>query len=410
MPLAPGQCMPRPRIAFYAHDTMGLGHTRRNLALAEALLASPLEPEVLLMGGARETGQLEVPDGADSIILPAIHKDGEGRYRARSLPVSIDRLIRIRAATLHAALGAFRPDLLIVDQVARGALGELEPILRGLRHRPTRTVLGLRDVQDEPMRIRTEWARLRTLDAIRAFYDEVWVYGDRACFDPIAAYRIPADVAMRLRFTGFVARRPVPTTAPGAEVAALLSWAGVHPLALCLVGGGQDGMALGRCFLEAVPPGCRGILVTGPFMPREDRATLARTTESDSRLRVVEFVRDLRPLLLRARNVVAMAGYNTVCELLGAGQRPLLVPRIRPREEQWVRARRLQRLGLADLLHPQSLHPQALSAWLAGTPVPDATALARLDFGGLRRIVHLASSVLDRPRRCPVEEAHAARA
>ena len=71
--------MDRPRIALYAHDTMGHGHTRRNLAIAEALLASRLRPEVLLLGGARETGQ----------------------------PT--------------AALGTFRPQLLIVDQVARGA-------------------------------------------------------------------------------------------------------------------------------------------------------------------------------------------------------------------------------------------------------------------------------------------------
>ena len=63
----------------------------------------------------------------------------------------------------------------------------------------------------------------------------------------------------------------------------------------------------------------------------------------------------------------------------------LLVPRIKPRREQWLRAVRLAELGLADCLHPDELSPARLSAWLADAR-PRKTARDRLDFNGLEHI------------------------
>ncbi len=384
--------MESPRIALYAHDTMGLGHTRRNLAIAEALLASTLRPEVLLLGGARETGQLAAPAGADSVILPAIHKQADGRYASRSLPVPIERLIQLRSATLQAALDAFRPHLLIVDQVARGALGELQPILEILREQPrTRTVLGLREVQDAPDVVRREWGRLRTVEAMRELYDEVWIYGDRACFDPVAAYGLGAELGDKIHFTGYIARPRVEAVPSALEP--VLRWLGSQPCALCLVGGGQDGEGLATAFLRAVPESRKGLVVTGPFMPREARTRLLGLADG-RRLRVIEFVPELAPLLDRAEQVVAMGGYNTVCELLSAGHRPLLVPRTVPRREQWVRASRLSRLGLVDVLAPENLVPGAIRSWLETECVPDPAALEGVDFGGLDRVVALCRTTL----------------
>jgi len=385
--------METPRIALYAHDTMGLGHTRRNLAIAEALLASPLRPEVLLLGGARETGQLAAPLGADIIILPAIHKDHTGRYASRSLPVSIERLIALRSATLRAALGTFQPHLLIVDQVARGALGELEPVLTELRHaHGTRTVLGLRDVQDAPSVVRREWARARTVEAMCELYDEVWIYGDRACFDPVSAYGLTPEVSHKVQFTGYIARHRSDTVVAALEP--VLSWLGTEPCALCLVGGGQDGVQLASAFLRGVAEDHKGIVVTGPFMPREKRTHLLALASDRRRLRVIEFLPELAPLLDRASQVVAMGGYNTVCELLSSGHRPLIVPRVKPRREQWLRARRLQRFGLVDVLSPMRLDPEAICSWLESPPPVNPAALGELDFGGLDRIVELCTELL----------------
>ena len=45
-----------------------------------------------------------------------------------------------------------------------------------------------------------------------------------------------------------------------------------------------------------------------------------------------------------------MGGYNTVCEVLSFQKQALIVPRVRPRSEQWIRAERLRDLQLIDVI------------------------------------------------------------
>ena len=67
-----------PRIALYSHDTMGLGHIRRNTLLAQTLIRPPLSADVLLVSGIRESGAFPLPRGIDSITLPAYQKQPDG--------------------------------------------------------------------------------------------------------------------------------------------------------------------------------------------------------------------------------------------------------------------------------------------------------------------------------------------
>jgi len=45
-----------------------------------------------------------------------------------------------------------------------------------------------------------------------------------------------------------------------------------------------------------------------------------------------------------------MGGYNTFCEILSFDKRALIVPRTKPRLEQFIRAERAQELGLVRML------------------------------------------------------------
>src|SRR5262245_35394626 len=55
----------RPRVLLYSHDTMGIGHVRRNLLIAQALTAPPVSATVLLVAGAREAGAFSLPPDVD---------------------------------------------------------------------------------------------------------------------------------------------------------------------------------------------------------------------------------------------------------------------------------------------------------------------------------------------------------
>src|SRR6266581_692325 len=357
---------------------MGLGHMRRNLLLAQTLRHSRLQAVVLMIAGAREASLLTTTAGVDCVALPSLWKDGGGQYHPRHLAVSLEELLALRARTAGAALEAFAPDVLIVDNVPRGALRELDPVLESLRARGrTRLVLGLRDVLDEPATLQGEWARAQNQDAVRTYYDAIWVYGDPAVYDPVAA----------------------------------LGWSGGR-LALCLVGGGQDGAELAEAFVAAdLPPDTNGLLVTGPCMPTGVRRRLVRSVASDPCRRVVSFAHEPTRLVRRADRVVAMGGYNTVYEVLSFDKPALIVPRVKPRREQLIRAERLQALGLVDVLHPEALSAAALSTWLARERAPVRSARERIDFNGLSRVPQLLEELLGirprpRPRRRVRAEVH----
>ena len=68
------------------------------------------------------------------------------------------------------------------------------------------------------------------------------------------------------------------------------------------------------------------------------------------RVEVLEFDPNLRTAIAEAHAVVSMAGYNTCAELLASDTPAVLLPRTRPRREQFIRAQRLRSLGLAECL------------------------------------------------------------
>jgi len=89
-----------------------------------------------------------------------------------------------------------------------------------------------------------------------------------------------------------------------------------------------------------------------------------------------------------------MGGYNTICEVLSFEKHALIVPRVHPEPEQWIRAQRLRDLGLIHVLHPDELSPAALSAWLARDLGPPPASRSRIDVGGLTRIPSLMEELL----------------
>ncbi len=380
------------RIALYSHDTMGLGHMRRNLLVANALTRLQPAPSILMLFGAREAAAYPLPPGVEAVTLPAFAKGGDGRYHARALDVSLQGLVDLRARALLAVLDSFAPDLLVVDKVARGALGELEPALRTLRARHgTRCVLGLRDLLDAAEVVRQEWAAEGTVAAVRRYYDAIWVYGDRRVCDPVREYGLPPAAARKLRYAGYLDPRAQWAAAEGREVALPC-----RPYALCMVGGGQDGDRLAQVFAATPrPPGHDGVIVAGPFMAAAALEQITARVASDPGLHLHRFLPDTAPLIRGAERVVTMGGYNSVTEVLAFEKPALVVPRVQPRVEQRLRAERLAAMGLVDLLLPVELTAERVGAWLAEPLRP--RAIAPLDFAGVARLPRLAAEVLQRP-------------
>jgi predicted glycosyltransferase len=391
---------PLPRIATYSQGMHGFGHIRRNATIAHALRASGMQPVILMVAEAWQAGAIPLPEGVDCVTLPGLRKEADGGLNARSLDVSDQELIALRSKVIRKALKSFEPDVLLVDYLPLGAGGELIRTLKRIRkYRRTRCVLGLREVLQDPETVLRTWTADGTMDAMRDYYDAIWIYGDPAVFDPVREYGVFDGVASKVRYTGYLDQRPRLAFA-GAQGTQSLANLPPPPgkVALCVVGGGLDGHALAEAFVEAeLPADTTGMVVTGPYMPPELRQRLLERAQRHPRCDVLEFVPDPTPLIDRADRIIAMGGYNTICEVLSFEKHALIVPRVHPEPEQWIRAERLRDLGLIEMLHPDQLSPRALTEWLARDLGPPPASRSRVDVGGLTRIPELFAEVLGVP-------------
>lgn len=374
----------RLRVALYSHDALGLGHVRRNLALATAM--APLQADILLLTGAPEAAAMRRPAGVDVVGLPALAKDADGAYAARHLSLGADAVLDLRSAILHGSLASFAPDLLIVDKHPRGFRGELVDALDHLRMiGRTRMVLGLRDILDAPAQARQEWRLERGNAAVAAYYDQVWVYGDTRVHDAAAAIGLRAET----RSTGYLARGRL------ASSQARVPSMPVRPFVLAALGGGNDGAELARAFAAApMPEGHDGVLITGPHLPEHVRRQVRASAAARPDLHVHRYRDDLDRWYAAAAAVVSMGGYNTVCEVLAAARPLLVVPRVRPRAEQLVRAEALAAVGALDMLHPGEVDGAAIGAWAASAVGRDARPAPKVDLDGLDRIPMMAAELV----------------
>jgi len=102
------------RVAMYSHDTMGLGHLRRNLLIAKTLVNSSLNANVLLINGTNIATSFAMPRGVDCLSLPGLGKGMDGRYKSRSLVLGLKEIISIREKIIFSAMDAYQPDVVIV--------------------------------------------------------------------------------------------------------------------------------------------------------------------------------------------------------------------------------------------------------------------------------------------------------
>lgn len=347
-----------PRVMLYSHDTFGLGHLRRSRALAGAITRADPSASALILTGSPVAGRFAFPRRVDHIRLPGVTKRSDGSYVAQTLGMDIEEITELRAALIETSARQYDPDILIVDKEPSGFRGELLPTLKLLQAGGrARLVLGLRDVLDDPALLAAEWERKGAVEATRDFYDEIWVYGLRQVYDPVAGLNLGPEVRARMHWTGYLRREL-------GQAAAVIE---DDPYILITPGGGGDGEFMVDLVLSAyerdpdLSP--RAVIVYGPFLSGETRAEFeARVARLNGRVSAVGFESQIEPLFANARGIVCMGGYNTFCEVLSFDRRAVIVPRTSPRLEQWIRASRAEELGLVRMLEEgrDGLTPQAM--------------------------------------------------
>jgi predicted glycosyltransferase len=336
------------RVLVYSHDSFGLGHLRRCREIAHSLVGSDSDISVLILSGSPIIGSFDFRARVDFVRIPGVIKLRNGEYTSLNLHIDTEHTLAIRSSIVERTAQVFDPHLFLVDKEPLGLCGEVRDTLAMMKARGTACVLGLRDVMDDPVLLEAEWRRKNVLPTLEAFYDDIWVYGLPQICEPLAGIPMSDSLRKRMTYTGYLGRH-VPKAAP-VFVPEKID----DPFLLVTVGGGGDGEAIIDWVLSAYEADpdlpYPALLVLGPFMGSQHQADFLRRSNLLPNVEAITFDAHIESLMVRAKAVVCMGGYNTFCEVLSFDKRALVIPRTLPRKEQFIRATRAQELGLARML------------------------------------------------------------
>jgi predicted glycosyltransferase len=383
-------------ILMYSHDTYGLGHIRRTMAIA-AHLNQP-NTNILILTGSPIAGRFTFPEQVDFVRIPGMIKKTNEEYRPLSIKINPRHALDIRRNIITATAKTFQPRLFIVDKEPFGLKKEVLPTLQWLRRSlpHSRTILGLRDVMDDAPTVIADWKEKGVYEILDQLYDEIWVYGNQELYDPIVEYQIPPAIGAKMYFTGYIPRK-VPDRKGVKQVRREQGANNGEKLVVVTTGGGGDGYPVMSTFLDVLeqravedrPVGFKSVLITGPFMPKQDRRRLFKRARRLG-VRTYHFYRQMEKILSAADLVVCMGGYNTICEILSQKTVSLVIPRETPRKEQLIRAKALHSQHLIDYLPWSQLDPGPLEAKLEmmlADPEPYRQAISGFQLTGIDAMV-----------------------
>lgn len=354
--------MKTPRVLFYVQHLLGIGHIARASRIADALAEAEFDV-LVVTGGSAVPG---FPSGrVRSEALPpllAASAGFSGLADEKGEIASQDYLDRRRNQLLE-TFRREKPDIVIVEAFPFGRRQmrfELLPLLDAIAASKPRPLLltSVRDILQE----RTKPGRdEETVALVKAHFDRILVHGDPDFVTLPETFPLASQIAGKIVYTGLVAAPPPPPVDDRFDI-------------VVSAGGGAVGYDLLRAAYGVARTSSRSwCLITGPNLPENEFSNLS--ADAPANVSVTRFRRDFPSLLRNAELSISQAGYNTVCDILQAGCRSILVPFTAGGEtEQSVRATRLEALGLATAIPEDGLNSEVLAAavgtMLNGPPPP----------------------------------------
>ena len=374
---------------MYSHDTYGLGHIRRTIAIA-AQLQNP-NTNILILTGSPIAGRFSFPPQVDFVRIPGMIKKTNEEYLSMSIKINAGHALDIRKKIIIATVKAFQPHLFIVDKEPLGLKNEILPTLKWLRKccPRTRTVLGLRDIMDDAETVKDNWAKKVIYKALDKYYSEIWSYGIQDFYDPIKEYDIPESVSRKIRFTGYIPRE-IKSKKEAIQERRRNKISKEDKLVVVTAGGGGDGYPIMDAYLSMLElqgsVSYKSILITGPFMPKYQRQEIFRRSRK-LKVKVFHFYRQMEKIMAAADLVISMGGYNTLCELMSQNTVSLLIPRDTPRLEQTLRAECFHKRDLLDYIPWKMISPELLNQkvnHLLHHPEAYLDAMSKLNMTGFK--------------------------
>ena len=350
------------KVLMYCQHVLGIGHLVRSAEIARAL---SLDADVTFVSGGPAVLGIPFPAGVERVQLPAIQTDEDfGTLENCGSVHTLEELQDLRRHTLLGLLDALQPDALVIELFPFGRKRfafELIPLLDRVRSQKPETlvVCSLRDILVE----KSDQAKHeeRVCSIVNAYFDLVLVHGDMRFVRLDETFHRVAGLRCDIRYTGFVQQAGGETSSQPAHIPG--------PTIVGSIGSGR--YLQGQLLLENVIQAA-GLLheqiphhfhiFAGPFIPEGVYARLRYLARALGNVQVQAYSPHFIEHLTRADLSISMGGYNTIMNVLAAGVPSLVYPyTANDDQEQHIRARRLQSLGIVELLHPEMLAPDLLA-------------------------------------------------
>jgi predicted glycosyltransferase len=392
------------RIMVYSHDAYGLGNLSRMLAICKYLLKSIPNLSILLISGSPMLQSFRLPQGLDYIKLPCLNRGSSGEMAVKYLNADVESTLKLRSELILAAAKNYQPDLVLVDKKPSGIQGELKATIKYFKRNllKTKFILLLRDILDTPEKTIQEWEKEDYYQIVESVYDRLLVVGMPEIFDLVREYQFNEAIASKVRFCGYI--RKESGLKNRRIIRQELGINNNEKLVLVTPGGGEDGYFLINNYLTGLKQQqdsfsqqkIRSLIFCGAEMPQQQQQQIHQQAQTLPGVTVLEFTNDLMSYVNTADAVICMCGYNTITEVLQKGKKAIVIPRIKPGQEQLIRAQAMANVGLIQMIHPEKLQPNILieTLFLSLSKAKIYSSIKDLDFAGLPKVADYSTELL----------------
>jgi predicted glycosyltransferase len=345
------------RILVYTHNSIGLGHAIRTLAVITGIKKWRPDIDFLVISGT-SVPQIYFREGIEVIKLPSIKLDIDSKgspMHSRYLSgFDLEAIFDFRQTIILSTFNFFQPDALIIEHNMTGQMSELIPLLMKKWMRKGGPVdfplvhvcrgimkwIPLLRIPYQNPRHRSESINIGGL------YDFMYVLEDREVIDINKAFLgSDPDLEKKIKYLGKITNKvheELPSRAAGLERFGLPDKRTI----LISLGRSRQVFDLSVKMLEmfeqiGLDTRWQVVIVVDPYVePAAAEALRDHPLARD--VRFLPFVPDLVDLLCHAELVISRAGYNTVNEVLLTGAKALIIPESHGGGEQEQRGRSLK--------------------------------------------------------------------
>ena len=349
------------RIMFYCQYLTGMGHLVRSTEIVRSLAKNF---QVYFINGGPIVEGFQIPGNVESIFLPALWLE-KGKFQISEGCQSVEEVKEIRKNQLISSVDKIKPDCLITEFFPFGRhklFFELLPLLEHVKslYPDTKIVSSIRDVIGR--KTLGEESDL-ICQLINQYFDLILCHSDPTFQTFTENFPRSKELECDVKYTGFVAQslaKNLETSQIDIDID--------KPFIITSVGGGRLGYKLletviksGKILSSKIPHNIH--IFTGPFIPEEQFLQLEKLADGQKNIKLRKYTSQLVEYMRQAELSISLTGYNTTMNILKTGVRSIVAPigHYSQDNEQLIRTKKLEKLGLVEVVDPTCLEVNHLT-------------------------------------------------